>query len=67
MLCPDGSLVQLYPELVLSFIINYMRLDMDLSLLQSPDEISTLANTFDCDLRRHEAKAQIPESTETVR
>ena len=50
----------MYPELVLSFIINYMRLDKDPSLLQPPDEISTLADIFDCDLRHREVKAPIP-------
>lgn len=56
MLFPDGSLVDMYPELVLSFTTNYMRLEVDPSLMQPPDEISTLADTFDCTLRRHEAK-----------
>ena len=46
----------MYPELVLSFTINYMRLELDPSLIQPPDEISTLADTFDCTLRHREAK-----------
>lgn len=56
MLFPDGSLVDMYPELVLSFTINYMRLALDPSLIQPPDEISTLADTFHCTLRHQEAK-----------
>ena len=56
MIFPDGSFVDMYPELALSLTINYMRLEVDPSLIQPPDEISTLADTFDYTLRHQEAK-----------
>ena len=56
MIFPDGSFVDMYPELALSLTIKYMRLEVDPSLIQPPDEISTLADTSDYTLRHQEAK-----------
>lgn len=56
MLFPDGSLVQLYPVLVLSFAMNYMRLEIDPYSAQLPEEISIPDDIFDYILRHHDAK-----------